>query len=103
MSEMASFNIEVRGDNLGLGVCLECIGSYKLHMDDVNNMANEVPPPPLFFAITTAPSWQMQNFGGQNVVACVPSPSCMSHLGVKPLTPQQKASQSGLIIPGGSG
>lgn len=94
--------VELHGTPVpGLGACLECIGNYKIHVENVENVANEVPAPGINFAITLAPSWQQQQIMGQMIVTCVAIPACLMHLGVAELTPAQKAMQSGLVLPRG--
>jgi hypothetical protein len=51
-------------------------------------------------AVTEAPSWQQQIVGGQMIMACVPLPTCMKHLGVREQTPMERAAHSGLMVPG---
>src|SRR5579864_5091207 len=87
----------------GLGACLECIAVYKVHVNNLENVANEVPPPAINYAVSSAPAWQSQQIAGQTLFACVAVPACMGHLGVTEPTVQQRAARSGLFVPGTSG
>lgn len=105
-NQPAQHSLNVQGAPIpGLGICLECLGVYKLHMNDAEKVANNEEPPPVFFAVVNAPNWMSQivpnGQGGQmRVYAAISSPTCMMHLGVQPISPQQRAANSGLIIPG---
>jgi hypothetical protein len=86
-------------------MCLSCVSEYILARNkwiesgqpdgEEPNYNTEVNP-----AVTEAPSWQSQAMGGQMVVACVPLPTCMKHLGVREKTAMEKAAGSGLMVPG---
>lgn len=83
-----------------LGACLDCIGAYKLAVARKEDGDDKVQIPPVYNAVTLCPSWQNTSIMGQMIVACVAVPTCAIHIGVTPKSAQQRAVESGLIIPG---
>jgi len=65
--------------------CLQCLVEGKLGTANGNGeqVAND--------AITLAPSWQMQQIGPQQIMACVAVPCCGPHLTVQRKSPLETA------------
>jgi hypothetical protein len=85
-------------------MCLTCISEYIIAKNKWIDAGQQDGLEPVYAdmvapAVTTAPSWQQQIMGGQMVMACVPLPSCLKHLGVREKTPMERASENGLMIP----
>lgn len=82
-----------------LGLCLDCIGNYKMTLARYEDGSQEQLPQ-VNNAVTLCPSWQNTSIMGQMVMACVAVPTCAEHIGVTPKSPRQRAAESGLIVPG---
>lgn len=97
--------------NIGLkdGVikCASCIGRYLTTVKDkaagVQHDGQDPMIPPVNDAVTWLPSWQSQQIQGQIVMACVALPTCMGCCGIKEETPVERATKSGLALPGPGG
>jgi hypothetical protein len=77
--------------------CLACISEWigsGSDADQYDAVVND--------AVTMAPAWESKTMMGQMMMAAVPLPSCLKHLGVKEKSPQEKAMQSGLFLGGQS-
>lgn len=64
--------------------CLDCIGEYISWRNSHPGgpVGEDDGPPEMNDAITFAPSWQLKVAMGQQMMACVPVPACLRHLGV---------------------
>jgi hypothetical protein len=71
-----------------LGKCLQCLIDLKL-ADQEGNGASPGPET-ANEAITLAPSWQGQQVGPQQLMACIPVPTCYDHLMVARTSPLAK-------------
>lgn len=74
--------------------CLSCINDYFQWQQN----KPDSDPPEIDDAITWAPSWQSNSIMGQMYFACVMAPSCMRHLGIKQMTPEERAIAGGILL-----
>jgi len=87
-------------------LCLQCVGEHlSAHKSENGEQYNpnreQLLAAGVMESVTSAPSWQGTMVGpGQQVVSCVPTPTCAGHIAIA--GPQQTGrSGSGLLVPGG--
>jgi hypothetical protein len=89
------------------GSALKCIKCFEFAFNARRDLDNgvlwdgqEPVVPEVKDAITMAPSWQSQSIMNQMLFACVPLPCCEEHLEERKETPIERATKSGLALPG---
>lgn len=102
--EFTELTGELMAMNLALK-CSDCVAIVLNHRAKVNlgEIAPESEEPPMNDAVTMAPSWQTRMVHGNMMMACVALPSCLDHLEVSGLTPEQRATLGGYVLPGTAG
>ena len=91
----------------GVMKCASCVGRWARAKADkeggVLYNGQEVVIPRINDAVTCVPTWETTTVQGQGIMALVALPTCLSCIQIKKESPVERATRSGLALPGPGG